>query len=447
MRNFFLVVVCCAVALSGCSGLSKALTERFRSPVETDNAAVAPPAANSTTVPTVEPTILAAAQTPDLPGTTTPAGPLTLLLWAPPQFDPASGTPAGKLLQKRLEEFVQRRPEVQIEVRVKSLDGAGGLFESLVAATAAAQRTIPDLVALPHPLAQTAAVKGLLHPMNGLTNTLDDPDWYGYARQLASLQNSIFGLPFAGDALVQVYRTAEGAQPMTDWQRALAAKSPLAFAAADPQALFTLALYQAVGGQVSNDQGQPVLEVEPLVNVLDFYKSAEQVNTMPYWLTQFQTDDPVWEAFRENRAGAMVTWLSRYYQEGLADTDIAQLPTPDGKPFTLASGWVWALASPDPYRRQLAVQLAEFLTESSFLGPWSEAAGVLPTRSSALSVWGKTSDVEKLAPIAASARIYPPAEAINSLGQAVEEAVVQVLKRQAEPVVAAQDAANRSGLP
>jgi multiple sugar transport system substrate-binding protein len=447
VKKYILALACWVLALSGCSGLSQAFTERFDAPVEITATPRTPVAVTATMASTLGPTAPAGAQTLDSPGTPTPAGPLTLRLWVPPQFDPAGGSPAGELLQKRLEEFSQRRPDVQIEVRVKSLDGPGGLYESLAAATAAAQLAMPDLVALPHPLVQTAAVKGLLRPMNGLTNILDDPDWYDYARQLASLQNSIFGLPFAGDALVQVSQPIKDAQPLDDWERVLAEQSPLAFAAADPQALFTLALYRAAGGQISDEQGQPLLQVEPLVRVLDFYKAAEQAGVMPYWLTQFQTDDQVWEAFRDNRAGEAATWLSSYYNKGLENTTISQLPTPDGEPFTLASGWAWTLASPDPQRRQVAVELAEFLTESSFLARWSEAAQVLPTRPSALAAWKNTAEIEKLSLIAASANLYPASEVLNDLGPALQEAAIQVLKRQEEPAVAAQNAINQSILP
>ena len=377
----------------------------------------------------------------------TPAGPPRLRVWVPPQFDPSADTPASKLLRQRLDEFSQRRPDVLIEVRVKGLDGPGGLYESLVTSTAAAQLVMPDLVLLPHPIIQTAAVKGLLRPMNGLTNALDDTDWYDYARPLASLQNSIFGLPFAGDALTQVYRTGENVQANTTWQSVLEAENPFAFPAADPLALFTLAMYQAAGGKISDDQGKPMLEVDPLVKILDFYKSGEEATVMPSWLTQIQNDDQAWQALRDNRAGALATWLSRFYQEGLGNSAVSEIPTPDGKPFTLSTGWAWTLTSPDSQRRQLAVQLAEFLTESNFMGLWSEAAGTLPARPSAFEAWQSAGEVAKLNAIAASSHLYPPAEILGILGPALEEAVVAVLKGQQGSLEAAQTAVKQVGSP
>ncbi len=428
MKTFFLLLVCLSLTLAGCSGLPWATAEP-----------VVPPEASATSQvrpPTPAPTAAA-----------TPNGPLVLRLWVPPQFDPAADTPSGRLLQARLEEFHSRRPDVQIEVRVKALDGPGGLYESLATTTAAAQLAMPDLVVLPHTLLQTAAVKGLLRPMNGLTNVLDDPDWYDYARQVAGLQNSIFGLPFAGDVLVQVTRAAESASPATNWETFLGGKSPLAFAAADPQALFTLAQYHASGGELQDAQGTTTLDVATLAKVLEFYKSAADVGLMPAWLAQLQSDAQAREAFNENRAGALATWLSQQRQDGFENATIGQIPTQDGKLFTLASGWAWTLTSADPEKRPVTVQLAEFLIDSPFLGRWSEAAGILPARPSALAAWDESAQKTNLEAIAESARLYPSVEALKILGPALQEAVVGVLKGQIEPLAAAQAAVKKVNEP
>jgi multiple sugar transport system substrate-binding protein len=429
------------ITLAGCSALPFDLSGGGTEPVsltQTASSAVQStqtprPATPSVAVPPAE--------------SATPSGPLTLRLWVPPQFDPQGDTLAGNLLQNRLNEFRSRRPDVQIEVRVKAKDGPGGLYESLAATTAAAQLAMPDLVALPHPVIQTAAVKGLLRPMNGLTNALDDTDWYDYARQLAGLQNSIFGLPFAGDALVQVYRTGEDVQPATNWNAVLESTTPLAFAAADPQALFTLAQYQSEGGKIVDENGGPLLEADPLTKVFEFYKAGEQNEVIPFWLTQIQNEDQAWEAFREERADSLSAWFSRFQTEAIENTSFTQIPTSDGKPSTLAGGWIWSLTSPDPERRQLAVELAEFLTDSEFLSQWTEAAGVLPPRPSSLEAWSDTEMSAQLNPIASSAQLFPAPEVLNVIGPALQEAAVEVLKRQLEPQVAAQGAVNQLNLP
>ena len=58
-----------------------------------------------------------------------------LVIWLPPQFDPAGGTEAGALIQSRLDSFIAQHPDLNIEVRLKALDGKGGLLDSLINAS------------------------------------------------------------------------------------------------------------------------------------------------------------------------------------------------------------------------------------------------------------------------------------------------------------------------
>ncbi|MGW8249274.1 MAG: hypothetical protein ACWGO1_01420, partial [Anaerolineales bacterium] len=230
-----------------------------------------------TTQPTPSPEVTLAATATRLPtpdNTATPEGPLVLELWLPPEFDPNSGTAAGNILKARLDEFTQRRPDTQVEVRLKALDGVGGMLDSLTAASAAAPFAMPDLVAMPRPLLEAAALKGLLRPFDELIEPIEDSDWYNYARQMARLQNSTFGLPFAGDALLLVHRTTTIPEPPRSLSDTLASPGALLFPAADPQALFTLTQYQANGGAVLDEQGRPWLEAAPLDEVLSYYQSA-----------------------------------------------------------------------------------------------------------------------------------------------------------------------------
>ncbi len=96
---------------------------------------------------------------PQLPGI------VTLHLWLPPEFDPNDGTLAGNLLKARLEEFTAQNPGVSIEVRLKAVQGAGGLLESLVTASAAAPLALPDLVTLPRPLLEFSRPEGADLPL------------------------------------------------------------------------------------------------------------------------------------------------------------------------------------------------------------------------------------------------------------------------------------------
>ena len=108
-----------------------------------------------------------------------------------------------------------RTPTSGWKCRIKALEGAGGLLEILVAANVAAPLALPDLVLLPRPTLESAALKDLLYPYDGLTNIMDDASWFEYARQLAHVQSSTYGIPFAGDAMVLAYHPSSSSNPTT----------------------------------------------------------------------------------------------------------------------------------------------------------------------------------------------------------------------------------------
>ena len=446
-RRHILVLFTLLILLAaGCDSLGLPLGSPGQEPLATST---------RTPSPTLSPTLL---PSPDLQPTS--AGPVTLTIWLPPQFDPASGTASGNLLAERLEEFSLRRPGVRLDVRIKALDGAGGLLDSLTSASAAAPLALPDLIVLPRPLMEAAALKGLLHPLDGLAISLDNSDWYDYAIELSRLQNASFGVPLAGDALLLAYRPGILPEPPKTWEEVLTSENPLIFAAADPQAATSLAFYMASGGFVQDDQGRPALDETILAQLLVFFQAAEQNQVMPYWLTQYETFDQAWGGYLENPAAMTITWWSRYLleeetlaeavplpdEEEVVDEDplaAASLPTPSGAPFTLATGWALSLAGSQPARQPLAIELAEFLTESSFLASWSEAAGLLPPREEALNRWRDTPTKTLASRVASSAHLFPSTDLLTSLAPHVQQATLQILKQQAEPLSLAQATVER----
>ena len=436
MKVSFLTLALAVLILAGCASASLPLlpTSVTRSGFSTAESSQAQPPA-----PLVPPTARPMA---GLPITATQPVSLTLRLWLPPQFDPSAETVASQLLHDRLMKFTRLHPGVTVEVRVKAEDGPGGILDSLTTASAAAPLALPDLIAMPNSLLEIAALKGLIHSLDGLTTTNDESRNFAFANQLAHLQDSVFGLPIAGDLLVLAYRPEVISRPPVNWDEVLEANHPLVFAAADPLALFTLALYQSDGGVIQDDTGRPYLDQFKLSDVLSFYDRATRAGLLPYWIAQYQGQAQAWEAMAENRTDQAVTWSSYFLQENLPGVNIAAIPTADGRLYSLATGWVWAVASPRPEHLAVTIELAEFLTESSFLAGWTEASGYIPPRPDALQTWGTSALVDILTPIATSASLYPPPDLLASLGPPLKEATSEMLKQQSTPEIAAQAAAN-----
>ncbi len=362
-------------------------------------------------------------------------------IWLPPEFDPDLNSVENQILQARLYQFEAMNPGVQLEVRVKALDGPGGMLDSLVATSAAAPGALPDLVLLPRPLLESAALKGLLYPFDGLTTIMDGGMWFEYALQMAHLKSSTYAIPFAGDIMVLAHSLPTSESTPLSLADTLSQGSTLLFPAADPQALFTLCLYLAEGGKLQDDQGRPELEKTPLLNILEYDQQASLTEVMPITLTQYTQDSQVWEALRSGQATLAITWTSTYLKNLGAEPSslaLATLPTPDGDPFTLAEGWSWALAGQDPARRSLGVRLAEFLVDKSFLAQWTQAADYVPPRVDALQEWPDSQPRQVIEQASYSAWLAPSPDLVSSIGPAVQNAVMSVLLGQSDAETAAR---------
>lgn len=415
MRRF-LTLATLLILLTGCANISSLLSTPVPATIP---ASTASPRATST--PTASPT-------------NTPSGPRTLRIWVPPQFDPSAETPAGALLQERLDEFVARRPGLQVEVRVKAESGTGGLLNALTTTRSAAPAVLPDLVALSRADLELAAAKGLLHPLDGLTTLPNDPDWYPYARQMSLIQNTTFGLPFAGDVLALVgYRF-----PLPPAWNELTDETLFIFPAADPRALFTLSLYLSAGGTLQNSQGRLDLDETILANTLSLYSPDREISFISPQVINYENDEQAWNAFREQRGNLVVTWTSRYLKEQTLPLAIGSLPGLENGLYTLATGWSWALAGSNPENQPLAVELAEFLSDSQFLAEWVQVAGYLPTRPTALSSWNDAREGPILAMLSESASLVPGEGVIVLVGPFLTEGALSVLRGEQFPFEAAQ---------
>lgn len=460
-----LFILLLAIALSACSALEGAelpfdlsfLTPQVSTPLPVDGTAEAIGSATATAAVTsaaataqaggsggASPT--GSAESPETPEESgAMMQPLTL--WVPPEFDPASGSPAGDLLRERLGQFSAENNGVAVYVRVKAVSGPSSLLESLSAASAAAPKTLPSVVAFSRADLEAAALKELIFPLDGLSTEIDQPDWYEYARQLSLVQGSTFSLPFAGDLMVLTYRPEGLLVSPDDWPAIFRIGQPVGFPAGDPQAMMVLSLYSSLDGEVEDSQRRPTIQPELLSQVYQLLADGEQRGIFPYWLSQYETSGQVWQAYRDGRVNAAVTWVSNYLSTMPSDTVAAPLPSMDSTQQPLATAWGWAVAEPDPQRRELAVRLAEFLSDGTFLGEWTEAAGYMPARPSALAAWKNQSHKTLLSPLAVSARARPTVDQLASLGPPLKEGLLNVLKREIDPTQAAQIAAEKLAVP
>ncbi len=370
-------------------------------------------------------------------------GPITLRIWLPPQFIPDPETEAGALLDSRLDEFALLHPGIRITVRIKAETGAGGIVSSLAATSSAVPVALPDLVLIPRLELERAVRSRLLLPF---TDPFEE-DWYEFAGSLATVNQSIYGLPFATDALVMLYRPDVILEPPRDWTTTLNTTTPLLFAGGAPNALFTFALYSAAGGRLLDENQRPFIDEAALTALLTFYADAKNAGVFAEPTVLMIDENVVYQAFETTVSDMAVTWVSNRFRNPDETIAASGLPTVSSRPYTLVKGWLWAVSNPDPARQALATELAQFLTAPEFMAAWTSAAGYLPPRAGALGMWPDSPNTALASRIVLSANPLPPLDVIERTGPALQQAIADVLSGALLPADAARAAAVRVNSP
>lgn len=355
--------------------------------------------------------------------------PKVLRIWLPPQFNPNANNAAATLLKQRLANFKAQHPGIEIDVRIKAETGEADLLNSLSVTSMAATGALPDLIALPRPALESASQKGLIRPLDDFSVELEDSDLYPYARELAKVDGTPFGIPFAGDALVISYRP--DLVWIKSWDDILLSEGHLIFAAADPQAQVGLALYMSAGGELLDAQGKPMLDQEILTQVLEIFSKGRAATLFPAAATNISGDDQVLQEYRARRADMAILHYSNYRanQDGLIQPLMGLKPESH---YTFATTWMWALPGQVTENRALAAELAEFLTADDFLPRWIQETGYLPTRQSSTS---EATD-SPIPAIVAAAQPIPSTDTLTVLGPIMQEAITRVLSGEQPEAVA-----------
>jgi multiple sugar transport system substrate-binding protein len=399
------------VLLVGCSSLA---------PLLATPTPAAPPQATST--PQATPTSTAPAAVD---------GPRVLRVWLPPRFDPQAGTSSADLLKGRLQEFENDHPGIRLEVRIKS---EATILDAVSVTSEAAPAAMPDLIALTHWDMQAAASAGFLHPIDGLTNLLEDPDWYAFALELGQVQNTDYGIPFAGNILLTVYRPSVFETPLSTWEALFESGTYMVFPVSDPDALFPVSLYLSDGARLVNDQSVVALDEVTLVRVLTLYKQAIESGTLLPQTKDYQTDAQSIQFFRDGNADFAVIWASSDIQTRSGSYN--PLHGLNNDPYSIGDGWVWALAGADLENQPLAAELASHLADSAFISEWTLSSGYLPTRPQALDGWEDEDLKTSIGEALQFAHPLPSDEVLSVVSPLLQQALMRIFNGEQPEAVA-----------
>ncbi len=366
----------------------------------------------------------------------------TILLWLAPAFEPQM--PAGQLLSARLAAFEAENPNVRISIRIKPVSGQGGLMAALEAAAVAAPASVPDLLTLAAGDLQHAAETGVIMPFPEDLIQTEDDGWYDFALPPSRYEGVSYGLPFAGEVEVLAYRKDQYPDPPRSWETILAEPRTLIFPAADPRARFILALYLGSGGELTDENGQPALDVTVVEQVLTFLANARSSSVLPLAIRQYTSPLETWTELKANRSASAMAPMADFLREGDSQTMAAvALPTRTGQGIGLAHTWSWTMTESDPQRQELILDLAAWLSEPAFAGTLTSALGYLPTSQAVLSAWPEDGAVALASSLVTITKTEPDQRLQDAINPALIAAVEAVLSLGEEPAFAAQAAVNQ----
>ncbi len=320
-----------------------------------------------------------------------------LIIWMPPEF--TAGVDVEEetaVFQQQLRAFEEAHPTVEIIVEEKGIEGSGGIFDYLRTGRPVAPIILPHLIVLPTDHLPVAAESGYLQQLSPYLPAGGMVDLYSAAQLMVQVDGEVMGYPIFVNNLTHMMGDKnlfiEGLEPIR-W-RSMVSKEDVRFvfpAAGNDGTLFLLQMYLAEGGHVMDDDGVPILEMEPLTNALAaFEDSSRDGIIIPESRTMSNLDD-VWPLFLEDE-GANVAQTNAFqflqHQASLNAVTFAAMPGPTNTLTPLLGGWAWALPhSPNEADLLLAAELLNYLSEPAHLAAWSEESGQLPASRSALAEW------------------------------------------------------------
>jgi ABC-type glycerol-3-phosphate transport system substrate-binding protein len=436
MRNLRdpMLALAAAVLLTACAALQPGATpDEGRQPT--------PSPGDLTAMPEITPS----ATPGDAGGPGDEPGEVVLAVWAAGPHVPSADTPGGQELLAQLASFDETHPDIRVEVNVKAISGPGSTIAYLRSAPPVAPSILPDVALMDRDTLVQAFQEGLIVPVDSVLAPEDMPALYPVAVDLARVGDQVAGMPYVLQVQHVAYRQSLFTDPPGSYDRILNSPVPFVFPAgtlADVNRT-TLAQYLAAGGRLVDDAGQPTLDPLVLAGVLQFYADARAAGIIDAAL--FQLTDPAesWQLYRERQA-ALASVLSTAYlaeRDVLHNTGLTWIPTPDGEPFALATGWFWVITTRDEDRQAAAAALISFLMGPINQGSYTRAAGWLPANSGALVIWGDDDPYAEFADRLLLAAAPLPDPAIRAqAGAAIQDALEEVLLNNIQPISAANSA-------
>ena len=366
----------------------------------------------------------------------------SIQLWVPPQFDVEKETPGGVVLSEIISDYTEQNPNINITTRVKSSTGESSMINTIIAADHVAQDTLPSLAIMSRNDMETAVQRGLIQPFSTSIFS-DNSTWYNYASQSAMIDETIYGIPILGDGLVLIYNSDKIESLPGEWQGIMERGFPIGFAPASSTSPFGTFVYLGLGGSLTNDLGQINLDQQKLTDTLTFFYNGNQSGIFPASMTQNVDLSQVWQRYNDGTISAVIVPYSSYKEYAVLDSSIQRLPVQPGiDEYPLVRTWNLVLLEKREQNQAEVIKFAEYLADPAVNDKMSSAMGYFPVRNMDHDFGSDNPQYSVIEKICMNGKLLPGSNIMNKVVPVINNAINQVLKNQAAPEDAANEAIN-----
>lgn len=333
------------------------------------------------------PTVAAATHTqPPSPAPSTTPSPAntTVRFWLPDTLAGLDNVDAGDVLAEQIGSFESANANIEVEVRLRSAEGAGGLLEALRHTAAVAPGALPDLTLLRYDDFRSAAQEGLLAPLNPADLPPLDTTYLPSIAAMALVDEQFYGVP--GTIELLHVAAPEDVRLPSSWRfdAVIDAGLPLLFPAAPPSGIADVFLLQYLtAGEADAIRDTLTLNEDALRATLRFYERAVDAELIPVDVLEYDIPDRYAGILGED-VPLVVNSHMVLQALGRGETlSYGHIPTLTGEPVALADGWLWVITTGDPARQRTALRLLNWMLATERQAAYHLAIERLPAATAA----------------------------------------------------------------
>jgi ABC-type glycerol-3-phosphate transport system substrate-binding protein len=305
--------------------------------------------------------------------------------------------PEGEMLTIETQKFEDVFPDIRVQVESKSLRGAGGIEDILLAAAPVAPSALPDIAIVSAAQVELLTRLRLIRPWHSLVPPDSLEDFLPLAQRMGMIEGEQMGVPLTLDIQHMAYNVGEFGMSPPTWRDLLNARSLYAFPTTGTgEAVDTLLVqYLGTGGRLVDEDNLPLLEEPPLLAALGRYQGAQIAGIIAPEALQLDNLTGCWSLYLSHQVGVTHVWASSYLatKSMVRQTSYAAIPTgPQEAIAAIGRARLMVLLAEDPVRQERAARLLTWLLSPQQNTSLCRAMSWLPPSRAAFARWQDRDD-------------------------------------------------------